>query len=56
MADPAQDRARAVARETGARTFSSAEELIASPFVDAVLIASHDSAHAEQVISLPGAP
>lgn len=51
VADPAQDRARAVARETGARTFSSAEELISSPFVDAVLIASHDSVHADQVIS-----
>jgi len=51
VADPAQDRARAVARETGARSFSTAAELIASPFVDAVLIASHDTAHAEQVIS-----
>ena len=38
VADPVQDRARAVARKTGARTFSSAKELIASPFVDAVLV------------------
>jgi myo-inositol 2-dehydrogenase / D-chiro-inositol 1-dehydrogenase len=49
VADPARDRAHAVAVETGARPFSSAEELIASPFVDAVLIASHDGAHADQV-------
>jgi myo-inositol 2-dehydrogenase/D-chiro-inositol 1-dehydrogenase len=49
VADPVQDRAGAVAAETGARCFSSAEELIASPFVDAVLIASHDTVHAEQV-------
>jgi myo-inositol 2-dehydrogenase / D-chiro-inositol 1-dehydrogenase len=49
VADPASDRAHAVAVETGAWPFSSAEELIASPFVDAVLIASHDSAHAGQV-------
>lgn len=51
VADPVQDRARAVADETGAHCFNSAEELIASPFVDAVVIASHDSAHAEQVIA-----
>jgi myo-inositol 2-dehydrogenase/D-chiro-inositol 1-dehydrogenase len=49
VADPATDRAHAVAVETGAWPFSSADELIASPFVDAVLIASHDSVHADQV-------
>ncbi|WP_050934263.1 Gfo/Idh/MocA family protein [Arthrobacter globiformis] len=49
VADPASDRAHAVAVETGAWPFNSAEELIASPFVDAVLIASHDGAHADQV-------
>jgi myo-inositol 2-dehydrogenase/D-chiro-inositol 1-dehydrogenase len=49
VTDPVQDRAGAVAAETGARCFSSAEELIASPFVDAVLIASHDTVHAEHV-------
>ncbi|WP_082576058.1 Gfo/Idh/MocA family protein [Arthrobacter sp. Soil762] len=51
IADPVQDRACALAAETGARCFSSAEELIASPFVDAVLIASNDNAHAEQVMA-----
>jgi myo-inositol 2-dehydrogenase / D-chiro-inositol 1-dehydrogenase len=49
VTDPVQDRAGAVAADTGARCFSSAEELIASPFVDAVLIASHDTVHAEHV-------
>ncbi|VXB05193.1 Inositol 2-dehydrogenase 2 [Arthrobacter sp. 9AX] len=49
VADAAYDRAQAVAAETGARSFRSAEELIASPFVDAVLIASPDSAHTAQV-------
>lgn len=49
VADTVYDRAKAVAAETGARSFQSAEELIASPFVDAVLIASHDTVHAEQV-------
>lgn len=51
IADPITERAQAVAAATGARFFASADELIASPFVDAVLIASHDSAHAEQVIA-----
>lgn len=49
VADTAYVRAKAVAAETGARSFQSAEELIASPFVDAVLIASHDTTHAAQV-------
>jgi myo-inositol 2-dehydrogenase/D-chiro-inositol 1-dehydrogenase len=49
VADTVYDRAKAVAAETGARSFQSAEELITSPFVDAVLIASHDTVHAEQV-------
>ncbi|BCW84038.1 inositol 2-dehydrogenase [Paenarthrobacter ureafaciens] len=49
VADTMYDRAQAVAADTGARSFDSAEKLIASPFVDAVLIASHDSVHAEQV-------
>jgi myo-inositol 2-dehydrogenase/D-chiro-inositol 1-dehydrogenase len=51
IADPLTERAQAVAAATGANCFGSAEDLIASSFVDAVLIASHDSAHAEQVIS-----
>ncbi|MDJ0458848.1 Gfo/Idh/MocA family oxidoreductase [Arthrobacter sp. NQ7] len=51
IADPLIERAQAVAAATGATCFGSAEELIASSFVDAVLIASHDSAHADQVIS-----
>jgi myo-inositol 2-dehydrogenase / D-chiro-inositol 1-dehydrogenase len=49
VADTVQDRAKAAAAQTGAKSFDSAEELIASPFVDAVLIASHDTVHAEQV-------
>ena len=49
VADTMYDRAQAVAADTGARSFDSAEKLIASPFVDAVLIASHDSVHAVQV-------
>ncbi|MFJ4027523.1 Gfo/Idh/MocA family protein [Paenarthrobacter sp. NPDC089989] len=49
VADTIYGRAQAVAADTGARSFNSAEELIASPFVDAVLIASHDSVHAAQV-------
>lgn len=51
IADPLIDRAQAVGAATGANIFASAEELIASSFVDAVLIASHDSAHADQVIN-----
>ncbi|MFF1832428.1 Gfo/Idh/MocA family protein [Paenarthrobacter sp. NPDC058040] len=49
VADTMYDRAQTVAAHTGARSFDSAEKLIASPFVDAVLIASHDSVHADQV-------
>lgn len=49
VADTVYERAQVVAADTGARSFDSAEKLIAAPFVDAVLIASHDSVHAEQV-------
>lgn len=42
-------RAATIAEEVGARTVATAAELIAAPDVDAVIIASHDSAHAEQV-------
>jgi len=48
-------RAATVAEEVGARTVASAEELIAAPDVDAVIIASHDSAHAAGG-GLPDAP
>ncbi|MFC9362200.1 Gfo/Idh/MocA family oxidoreductase [Rhodococcus sp. NPDC057014] len=42
-------RAATIAEEVGARTVATAAELITAPDVDAVIIASHDSAHAEQV-------
>ena len=42
-------RADAIAQEVSARTVATATELITAPDVDAVVIASHDSAHAEQV-------
>jgi myo-inositol 2-dehydrogenase/D-chiro-inositol 1-dehydrogenase len=49
VADPVYDRAKAMAAEIGARSFQSAQELVDSPFVDAVLIASPDSAHSGHV-------
>ncbi|MEN0137640.1 MAG: Gfo/Idh/MocA family oxidoreductase [Rhodococcus sp. (in: high G+C Gram-positive bacteria)] len=42
-------RADTLAHELSARTVATATELIAAPDVDAVVIASHDCAHAEQV-------
>jgi myo-inositol 2-dehydrogenase / D-chiro-inositol 1-dehydrogenase len=45
------DRARAEAVAEGARTYDDAFALIADPAVDAVLIASHDSVHAAQVLA-----
>ncbi len=42
-------RADSVAQEVSARAVATAEELITAPDIDAVVIASHDSAHAEQV-------
>lgn len=44
------DRADAVAQEVGADIYPSPEGLIASPEVDAVLIASPDDLHAEQAL------
>lgn len=45
------DRARAEAAAHGARTYDDAFALIADPAVDAVVIASHDSVHAAQVVA-----
>jgi myo-inositol 2-dehydrogenase / D-chiro-inositol 1-dehydrogenase len=51
VADVALDRAGSAATEAGARPYDDAFALIADPGVDAVVIASHDSAHAEQVVA-----
>ncbi|UOR01414.1 Gfo/Idh/MocA family oxidoreductase [Leucobacter allii] len=52
VADPAIDRAEAVvAAIPGARAFADAQELIADPEVEAVLITSPDSLHAEQTLA-----
>jgi len=48
--DTDQQRATAVAHDLGAEVLTSDEELIACPKVDAVIIASHDSVHADQVL------
>lgn len=48
-ADPA--RANLVAQEVGARACATVDELIESPDVDAILIASPDDAHASQVLA-----
>jgi myo-inositol 2-dehydrogenase/D-chiro-inositol 1-dehydrogenase len=45
------DLARAEAAASGARAYDDAFALIADPAVDAVVIASHDSAHAAQVVA-----
>jgi myo-inositol 2-dehydrogenase / D-chiro-inositol 1-dehydrogenase len=45
------DLARAEAAAAGARAFGDALALIDDPDVDAVVIASHDSVHAEQVVA-----
>lgn len=45
------DRARAEAAAHGARIYDDAFALIADPAVDAVVIASHDSVHAVQVVA-----
>ena len=45
------DRGRAEVVGEGARTYDDALSLIADPTVDAVLIASQDSAHASQVVA-----
>jgi len=45
------DRARAAAAASGARAYTDAHALIDDPDVDAVVIASHDSVHAEQVVA-----
>jgi myo-inositol 2-dehydrogenase/D-chiro-inositol 1-dehydrogenase len=45
------DLARAETAAAGARAYDDAFALIADPDVDAVVIASHDSVHAEQVVA-----
>jgi myo-inositol 2-dehydrogenase / D-chiro-inositol 1-dehydrogenase len=45
------DLARAEAAAAGARAYTDADALIADPAVDAVVIASHDSVHAAQVVA-----
>lgn len=49
--DIEQARAKAVSVDLGASAYCSAEELMADPSVDAVLIASPDAAHADQAIA-----
>jgi myo-inositol 2-dehydrogenase/D-chiro-inositol 1-dehydrogenase len=49
VADIDHDRAAAVAAELGAEVRADAADLISADTVDAVIIASHDSVHAEQV-------
>jgi myo-inositol 2-dehydrogenase / D-chiro-inositol 1-dehydrogenase len=49
VVDVALDRAEAAA-EVGARSYDDAFALITDPDVDAVVIASHDGVHAEQVV------
>jgi myo-inositol 2-dehydrogenase/D-chiro-inositol 1-dehydrogenase len=51
VADLDERRAGAVASRLGADVFTTAEDLINSASVDAVVIASHDSAHARQLMS-----
>jgi myo-inositol 2-dehydrogenase/D-chiro-inositol 1-dehydrogenase len=51
IADPDAARAEAVAADTGARVLAEWEALIADPAVGAVLVASPDSRHAEQVLA-----
>ena len=45
------DLGRAEAAAGGARAYDDAHALIGNPAVDAVVIASHDSVHAEQVVA-----
>ena len=45
------DLARAEATAAGASAYTDADALIADPAVDAVVIASHDSVHAAQVVA-----
>ncbi len=49
IADIDRDRAAAVAGKVGAEVRADADDLIGAETVDAVIIASHDSAHADQV-------
>lgn len=51
VADLDVTRAGAVAKALGARVATCPQELIAAGDVDAVVVASHDSAHAEQVLA-----
>ncbi len=51
VADLDQDRAASTAYELGTRVAYSAEALVMSSEVDAVVVASHDSAHASQVLA-----
>jgi myo-inositol 2-dehydrogenase/D-chiro-inositol 1-dehydrogenase len=45
------DPTRAEAAAAGARAYTDADELITDPAVDAVVIASHDSVHAAQIVA-----
>ncbi len=45
------DLARAESAAAGARAYTDAAALIADPAVDAVVVASHDAVHAEQVVA-----
>lgn len=51
IADIDRPRAEELGIELGAQSFEDALELIASPSVDAVLVASHDSTHTEMVLA-----
>jgi myo-inositol 2-dehydrogenase/D-chiro-inositol 1-dehydrogenase len=51
VADVDANRAREAAAGPGARPYDDALALITDPDVDAVVIASHDSVHAEQVVA-----
>ena len=51
VADVDLGRAGRASRAGGARVYDDAHALIGDPAVDAVVIASHDSVHAEQVVA-----
>jgi myo-inositol 2-dehydrogenase / D-chiro-inositol 1-dehydrogenase len=51
VTDTDQERALTLSRQLGARVLASDSDLIGASDVDAVIIASHDSAHARQVLA-----